>query len=82
MHYGPDRESDAYPMPSRLDVEAARRALLQSGSVPIPTTRGADPDWISDIERYGVSSAEELAAVRAGELEDYERWGAAPFDLE
>lgn len=65
--------SDAYPV--QRDNEARR--ILN-----VPTAPGADADWLTPQELYGTDDPAELAAIRDRELEDYERWGAAPFDLE
>lgn len=71
--YGPERGSDAYPLTPAADVAAARRLL-------VPTAPGADPDYLTPQELYGTDDPAELARIRDGELEDYERWGCNPFE--
>jgi len=65
---GPDRQSDAFPLTDRADVEDCRRILF-------PTAPGADPDWVSEAELY--DSALELAAAR-----ELEEWGGNPWEVE
>jgi len=82
--FGPDRQDDAYPLTEAAEVAAVRRMIWQGASLPsrpwqlaqgrhlVPTTPGADPDWLSEVEAFG--SAEQLGAAR-----DRELWGDDPF---
>jgi hypothetical protein len=80
---GPDRPNNASPLTDAAEVAAARQWLADyygaPGLIVYPTTDGADPDWVTEAERYGTNDPAELARIRDGELEDYERWGADPF---
>lgn len=94
--YGPERGSDAYPLTPAADVAAARRALARrviyyalGGRLldqareeleEFDTAPGADPDYLAPQELYGTDDPAELARIRDGELEDYERWGCDPFE--
>jgi len=88
---GPDRPTNTDPLTDAAEVAAIRqlegyaayldRACggLRARSLEFVTAPGADPDYLTPQELYGTDDPVELARIRDGELEDYERWGADPF---
>lgn len=65
---GPRPRSDVHALTDYAEVLECRRILY-------PTVRGADPDWLSEIEVFG--TADEQALAR-----DIELWGERPFEFE